>query len=1102
MTTNGSDSSALTIGERSRHVLQGVDAPSRLTSTVNSTASRRSQRKRTRRRTKPSDEDEWQQSETEDEGGPLKLKKESIQPQEQEATAAVSEAISYMTTEVMTGTLSPTLDSQRIMENLRAARLGGAYLTGFGPGHVEGVVEFGQNPSHRANPRELDLKHVENLVRVFQDPSTMRDWETPITIELSRLSVDPECLQEIQACNPRGPGAKVPQLKLSDAYSKEIAALELACQYRQGGQLDEKTLERYRARLAGLLFKRSKAHLINGNHRIAAITSIGSQCSAAFQRILSDLQRLQITPEDAAAEVEKVAARAKLARYRVEVFDKDLMHNDSRHWLARNEDSRIAKGMGLGERAWSLANQMESWINTERQYHPDYDSPSLYSAAHNQWLKFITTTPSTTNPGHSMVVKKPGIRRGEWAGVDAASRLLTEPFTVIFDVAEGEGFDEANDFICSHGVTTTGYEDACLLWDRPHRKPQKTPEYMVYYTPTLSNHFDTLYAAALDKVQHPTRGVGWSEEATVLAIRHVFCDFGNWVSQQDIPGYARRQLETSLKLFARVPSPQDQNFTHSVLFYGTSTLPAKRWVGTALRATSTYNADAGLLVLEHALSPYLPIWTLGAQTVGKSSNSSRWYQRSRGYAQVSMLLLDAPGEHTVELKLHTAICVLTDIRLRQALDHIQTWHGEEIKLLLVNCSVSKTSSPSFPILGKLCTESPDNFSDQTALQGSVIDARRWLQNAIAQHLPLSPSDINRKISLYEALDNLLPAEFFLDFEVEQWLQGWSTSPSRQFQNVNSLFGWAIFIRQLNNTVNKYLSQDNNTPGRHISALSRFLGAFLQVPKLGAHIKHSKHSRFYDPLAPRDSDSDSTPEERLYAADSLHDYQEGSPDLALEHGSVIRGSPEQQKPKSSEPPNDTRSKSGSETASQSDNDWKTANEDMLFDCAEQAESRLSIPATPKDPEQPQARQHTPIARQTGSKRGFFHDEHRKKMCLPRPMNCLQRKSIWERGFIEELVSEHCKGANNAIEALKSEHQVLILALEKEASHCQGSTCAYGQSRLMDLLPIIYNFETVYHERIVQVLLDNGYRSERDATMDAWAIVRNDQVYGELLWEEDG
>ncbi|KAG8793142.1 hypothetical protein FRC12_003778 [Ceratobasidium sp. 428] len=1169
----GSGDTVLTTGKSSQQVSQGVDAPSQPTSTIKPTVSRHSQRKRTRQHTQPiSDEDEWQKLESEDENRPSKLLKELVQPQEQEATAAISEAVSYMAAEVQTGTLSPTLDSQRIMQNMRAARLGGAYLTGFGSGHVEGVVEFGQSHNNRTNPRELDEKHVEDLARVFQDPSTMRDWETPIIIELSRSIIDPNCLREIQACNPHEPGAKVPPLKLSDPFSKEIAALEFACQYRQGGQLDKGALELYRARLAELLSKRPKAHLINGNHRIAAIVSIGAQCSAAFQQVLLDLQHLQITPEDAAAKVENIATRAKMARYRVEVFDRDLMHDDLRHWLARNEGSRIAKGMGLGERAWSLANQVESWINTERQHHPDYDNPSLYNAAHNQWLKSIATTPSTTNPGHSKVVKKSGLRRGEWAGADAASRLLTEPFTMrmlldtrnarevyehilkgtmashllsdastpvtcrlwlsmrtlllIFDIAKGEGFDEAEDFICSRDLITTGYEDARILWDRLHCKPQKTPEYMVYYTPILSNHFDTLYAAALDKIQHPIRGIEWSEGATILAMRRVFCDFGTWIFQQNLPGNAHHRLGISLKLFARLPSPQDQISTHSVSFYGTCTLPAKRWVGTALQSNSSYNTDAGLLVLEHVLSPYLPIWTLGAQTVGKSSNSSRWYQRSRGYTQIAMLLLDAPGERTVEEKLHTAICTLTDIRLRQALDHIQARHGEEIRALLVNCSVQKTSAPFFPVLKQLCRESPDDFPDQTLLQRSVTDARRWLQNAGAQLPPPSPGDINRKILSYQALDNLLPPEFFLRFETEEWLQGWNTSLYRRFQNVNSLFGWAIFTRRLNDIVNEYLSEDQPTPGLHISTLSTPLGNLLQVPNWGAHINHPNHSHFLDPPTsphtlhetqvigdtsspqndsdpkpPVDFDGRSTLME-LHAVDSPHGSKQESPYLGSEHDSLMRDPSEQGEPRSPEPSSSTHGENGSEAASRGHDRWEPANEDTLFDCADQDKSELCTPVTPpQDPERPGAHRPAHIATQTGSKKSFLHDENRKKLCLPRLMDRLKPKGIWEQRFIEELVSEHCESAFDTLEALKVERLTLILALEKEASHCQGSTCAYGQSRLMDLLPIIYSFETVYHERIVQVLLDNGYRSERDATMDAWAIVRNDQVCGELLWEED-
>ncbi|KAG9094906.1 hypothetical protein FS749_011539 [Ceratobasidium sp. UAMH 11750] len=194
--------------------------------------------------------------------------RDSTASQAKETDLALEQAVSFMEREVVAGTLPPSDDSRRIASQIQAARLGGVYLTGYGVGHVDGLVNLEQNPNNRVNPRHLDPHHVQKLVQVFMDPSTMRDWETPIVIMIPRSKIEPGCLEKILTCKSRSPGANVPALSLLHAQNAEIASLEFASEYYQRGNswLSEEQLPPLRQQLHELRSSRPKATLINGNH--------------------------------------------------------------------------------------------------------------------------------------------------------------------------------------------------------------------------------------------------------------------------------------------------------------------------------------------------------------------------------------------------------------------------------------------------------------------------------------------------------------------------------------------------------------------------------------------------------------------------------------------------------------------------------------------------------------------------------------------------------------------------------------------------------------------------------------------------------------------
>ncbi|KAG8686397.1 hypothetical protein FRC09_014156 [Ceratobasidium sp. 395] len=696
--------SAATVGPTGSNSSAGVPPSLRpqRTPSENPPSSRHSKRKR--RTQTPQDDIEEQSDEpweSEEESRPVKHGRADTQALKVEPTEALSDAVSFMKTHVETGTLASSEMHDRMGILLNHARIGGAYISGFGVGHVDGLVDLEQDPNRRANPRELDKEHVRDLARVFSEPSAMRDWESPIAIEIRLDDIDPACLDEIRACDPYLPGGNIPALKLMDPNNKEIAALEFTCHYHRtpdGQWLDEKALLTRRQRLDHLYALRPRSRLINGNHRIAAIKSIGNGCSASFAKLVVNLRGQRLSPDDAESEVHRIAARTKLARYRVVIYDTEKVDAHLRNWLAHNQGSRIAKGMGVGEKTWWLANQMDSWLASAKLTHKAAKTPELYNIAHGYWLDSFVAPSGESESSQSSVIKKSGIRRGEWAGFDAASRMLTEPLTTrmlldtrfarpvyehilkgtmashilneantvaalrlwlsirtlfwLFDVAEGEGFEAADRFIYAQPVLAGGYDKAVDLWRPMHPRETKMPVYIDYYTPAMVNQFDSLYHFALKEAQRPGRGINWGSSRCMKIFRRVFEEFGLWVSRQ-APSDIHHRLATSIRLFARLPSPPEDkgDLPHPNFFYGPCALPGKKWMADALGENQSYNHEYGMLAFDFSLEKFSPIWTVGAQTVGKSSNCSNWYQRARGYARVFLDMLDCKASSSGVVRL-------------------------------------------------------------------------------------------------------------------------------------------------------------------------------------------------------------------------------------------------------------------------------------------------------------------------------------------------------------------------------------------------------------------------------------------------------------------
>ncbi|KAG8689253.1 hypothetical protein FRC09_012501 [Ceratobasidium sp. 395] len=719
------------------------------------------------------------------------------------------------------GDLMPDPEDVRLAEAVRQYRLGGAYIHAFGIGHVDGVVNPEQDPNARANPRPLRREHVSRLSRIFSRPGEKRDHYTPIFIM-----------------------APMPLFKLINPLAHDIAELEKAClTLRRGDRwIEEAELAEIQTRLHTLHESSPKATLLNGNHRIQAIKHIGDTAYNRYRIAHFKLRNQQMTPEDAREQMNIVTRETRVANYRVEVYNSEEIPDELVNYLVRNEGTRLAKGFENGEKTWWMANRFEA--NTRRALDKGiHDRSAQYDFAHQEWLADVEQVPDPE--GESERVRPPGHQRGDGLGEEPTARLYLEPLTTrmvldtknalvvydkifknshaiamlksagalltcrfwmsirvllnVFDVALGQGFEEAEEFVGENpGIQANGYEEAVLHWDRLHSTPQERLPYLDYYTDKFYKKFDTLYVGALSSLRkkHPTRNLLWDRDDHSIPIRRVFDELGQWAVAQSKPGQLiMRRIGTSLRVYARLPI-YCESLCGGPYFYGCSALSATRWMDDIMEDQHKFKTDAGLHLLEYLIDKFLPIWTIGAQSCGKAANNANWYQRSRGLQQIAMRLLDNP-EKSIEAQLSDAVMLLSDTRLPIAMEAAQTICGSRIKELIKGSCVWKKSNNRYPVLEKLCRRDQNHYGDLVSEIGSV---RTSIQAIDSKASPRKVEDLKLLISQHPEVEAVIGINFFQNFPIFDWLGGWNCAPSRGAQNIGSLIGWAIFTEQLEQLV--------------------------------------------------------------------------------------------------------------------------------------------------------------------------------------------------------------------------------------------------------------------------------------------------------------
>ncbi|KAG9097462.1 hypothetical protein FS749_006219 [Ceratobasidium sp. UAMH 11750] len=529
----------------------------------------------------------------------------------------------------------PDATAERIAQMAGECRIGGAIVQALGTGHLAGIVD----QAKRANPRPIMQSHVQKLVKAFRSPGAKCDHQSPVLLMISRKRIEPSCLQIMSSCDARDPTAVLPLLALADESSEEILRLEkmLMSQQEGGAWLSAGAVREVTDRLESLYNGRERALLLNGNHRVEAIKELGRSFKSDFRDLLERVKSGKVKPDKVKEAMwgSDMMKKVLLASYRVEVYDADLMPEELLNWLARNDDSKPSQGMGPGEHAWWTAGRFDA-LAKRAAADGVPTKEEQYGWAYAEWVRERGAPGDVSAPKPKPV----GRRRGDWVGANTVSRLFTEPFTMemvrdtrnagvaydrhlkqalsvsmvqpgggvlachfwlsartlleIFDVEEGGGLEGALAYV-SHNqtVTSLGDRSASKHWELLHSRPQARPRLLEHYTSDVSKRFDDLYCAAWERAKHPSRGIEWDSDPTVLRFRNVFDSLGRWLLGRTHEWCKR--VGVSLCLYARLPL-QARDYGGPA-FTPSAALPAERWLALVQERQKVFNSECGMIIV-------------------------------------------------------------------------------------------------------------------------------------------------------------------------------------------------------------------------------------------------------------------------------------------------------------------------------------------------------------------------------------------------------------------------------------------------------------------------------------------------------------------------
>ncbi|KEP48184.1 hypothetical protein V565_131660 [Rhizoctonia solani 123E] len=762
---------------------------------------------------------------------------------------------------------NPTLQPNelRLSELMDKHRIGGAYVRAFPSGHVRGVVNLSEHPNARGNIRPLDHMHVENLYRAFTTPGAKSDHSSPIFLAMDSSTIDPECLKQMRACDPRNPTAELPLLTLNHPTFSQQQQMEewIRTQWRDGSWLSELELRELQQELETSRAENPLALLLNGFHRIHTIEKVAEDLMNRHRNITRRIRAEGISIEEFETRNQEIANDSFLANYRVEVYEGILifMHDSAyiyisshivaglpdelMNWLVRNDDPRPVKGMGVGEKTW--LNGEKILVGIKQAQDEGYASRAMQlEHAYKTWAKEVA--PNRFIKGSSKKpTNKPALTahlKAEWAGDDPISRLFTEPFTLEMILDTRHAVNIYADILSPKLTTGMLHPFGALLACRFWLSTRILMEIFNVYgaeglgeaerfigqnqlsflgSPGATYHWDRLHArpqrtpALLEYFTRDAITVFDRRYESVWQLDHD--TRGTQWSEESVVIAARKAFEglgewygtqttpwakvisLSFRLYARLPLAKSES--SGACFYPAGALPTPGVLQKELKRAKSYHYPRSLAVLEYLLDEYSPTWTIGSQPLSAAHNAQGWHLRPRGLHQIAMAFTMGLSGGSLSNKLQSAIFALSDSRLYNALKIVSDRFADRLAELEIRCNIGRSQNLTYDILSDYPPEILEAHGGVKGLFEKFKRARNFLRSE-GTNEQLTPCLIDRLYSEHPILSDLIDKPFWAGVDATQWLLGWNTSETRRFRNLNALFGWGMYCKRIRSLVDEAL----------------------------------------------------------------------------------------------------------------------------------------------------------------------------------------------------------------------------------------------------------------------------------------------------------
>ncbi|CAE6507130.1 unnamed protein product [Rhizoctonia solani] len=286
-----------------------------------------------------------------------KLPREQIHVQQPALWKAAVEQLDALTRQGRTA----SREEIEFAQEARPFCLGCAVLRFMGPGEIHGVVETGQDPELRHNPRELSVGHLNTLSETFVKQG-VKDRPSPVRIMVDKEQIPQELRLEMSKADPRDPESQLPTFDLIREHPEEERLLEMQMVYcidEDHRLLNDNEWDKRYQTLRQLRSGRKLAKLINGNHRINAMLNATKLLRSAAAFIVN-MER-NGSERDVALLWAELNEKIATATYAVEVYSSDTPDHIVAQ-LAKNEEVRPTLAPRPGEAIWTYVDTQEALV--------------------------------------------------------------------------------------------------------------------------------------------------------------------------------------------------------------------------------------------------------------------------------------------------------------------------------------------------------------------------------------------------------------------------------------------------------------------------------------------------------------------------------------------------------------------------------------------------------------------------------------------------------------------------------------------------------------------------------------------------------------------